>query len=191
VKITKVGDNSEIPNQLHDKDNGSYEVKYQVEEECEVKIDIFFQDDKGKMVPLRGSPYRASFSAKSAAGVNNITGPAMEKHLKSGLDELHNFIVETTKGAQTKDKNINDVKTLISVKDYVDSVYNKNDEIILKLDCLEEALRMFADKGHPKDGQVKQSKKLVDEFNNLKKLAKDIRKEITPLVQGEKDKTMN
>jgi hypothetical protein len=143
------------------------------------------------MVPLRGSPYKASFSAKSAAGVNNITGPAMEKYLKSGLDELHNFIVETTKGAQTKDKNINDVKTLISVKDYVDSVYNKNDEIILKLDCLEEALRMFADKGHPKDGQVKQSKKLVDEFNNLKKLAKDIRKEITPLVQGEKDKTMN
>ncbi len=50
---------------------------------------------------------------------------------------------------------------------------------------------MFSDRGHPKDAQVKQSKKLVDEFNNLKKLAKDIRKEITPLVQNEKDKTMN
>lgn len=191
VKITKIGDNTEVPNQLHDKDNGSYEVKYQVEEECEVKIEIFFQDDKGKMVPLRGSPYKASFSAKSAAGVNNIIGPAMEKYIKGGLEELHNFIVETTKGAQTKDKNIQDVKTLISVKDYVDSVYNKNDEIILKLDCLEESLRMFQEKGHPKDSQVKQSKKLVDEFNNLKKLAKDIRKEITPLVQGEKDKTTN
>jgi hypothetical protein len=32
---------------------------------------------------------------------------------------------------------------------------------------------------------------LVDEFNNLKKLAKDIRKEITPLVQSEKEKTTN
>jgi dynein heavy chain, axonemal len=191
VKITKTSDNSEVANQLHDKDNGSYEVKYQVDEECDVKIEIFFQDDKGKMVPVRGSPYKASFSAKSAAGVNNIIGPAMEKYIKGGLDELHNFIVETTKGAQTKDKNIQDVKTLISVKDYVDSVYNKNDEIILKLDCLEESLRMFQEKGHPKDNQVKQSKKLVDEFNNLKKLAKDIRKEITPLVQGEKDKTMN
>ena len=191
VKITKIGDNAEIPNQLHDKDNGSYEVKYQVDEECEVKIEIFFQDDKGKMVPLRGSPYRASFSGKSAAGVNNIVGPAMEKHIKSSLEELHTFIVEATKGAQTKDKNILDVKTLISVKDYVDSVYNKNDEIILKLDCLEETLRMFSERGHPKDAQVKQSKKLVDEFNNLKKLAKDIRKEITPLVQSEKEKTTN
>lgn len=106
VKITKVGDNAEILNQLHDKDNGSYEVKYQVEEECDVKIEIYFQDDKGKMVPLRGSPYKASFSGKSAAGVNNIVGPAMEKYIKGGLEELHNFIIETTKGAQTKDKNI-------------------------------------------------------------------------------------
>jgi len=73
----------------------------------------------------------------------------------------------------------------------VDSVYNKNDEIILKLDCLEETLKMFSERGHPKDAQVKQSKKLVDEFNNLKKLAKDIRKEITPLVQSEKEKTTN
>jgi len=143
------------------------------------------------MVPLRGSPYRASFSGKSAAGVNNIVGPAMEKYIKSSLEELHTFILEATKGAQTKDKNIQDVKTLISVKDYVDSVYNKNDEIILKLDCLEETLKMFSERGHPKDAQVKQSKKLVDEFNNLKKLAKDIRKEITPLVQSEKEKTTN
>lgn len=44
---------------------------------------------------------------------------------------------------------------MISVKDYVDSVYNKNDEIILRLDCLEEALRMFHERGHPKDSQVK------------------------------------
>ncbi len=165
-------------------------MKYQVDEECEAKIEIYFQDDKGKMVALRGSPYKASFTAKSAATVNNIVGPAMEKYLKGGLEELHNFIVETTKGAQTKDKNIQDVKTLISVKDYVDSVYNKNDDIILRLDCFEESLRLFADRGHPKDNQAKQCKKLVDEFNNLKKLAKDIRKEIVPLVNAEKDKTM-
>lgn len=143
VKITKVGENTEIPCQLTDKDNGSYEVKYQVEEECDVKVEILFQDDKGKYVPIRGTPYKASFSAKSAPAVNNLTGVAMDKYIKSGLEELHSFIVETTKGAQTKDKSITDVKTLISIKDYVDSVYNKNDDIILKLDCLEESLRMF------------------------------------------------
>lgn len=88
-----------------------------------MKIEILFEDDKGKMVHLRGSPYKGSFKASSAANFNNLTGPAMAKYIHSGLEELHSFIVETTKGAQTKDKNIQDVKTLISVKDYVESVF--------------------------------------------------------------------
>ena len=95
------------------------------------------------MEPIRGSPYRSSFSSKSAANVNNLTGPAMGKFIQSGLEELHKFIVETTQGAATKDKSITDVKTLISVKDNVDNVFNLKDEIILRLDCLDEALKMF------------------------------------------------
>lgn len=156
VKIMKLGNEpGEVQCQVIDKDNGQYIVKYQVDEEAEVKIEILFEDDKGKMVPVRGSPYKGSFSAKSAATANNLTGPAMGKFIQTGLEELHNFIVETTKGAQTKDKNIHDVKTLISVKDYVESVFNLNDEIVLKLDCLEESLKMFHDHGIAKDSQMK------------------------------------
>lgn len=106
VRILKIGDNSEIPCALTDKDNGSYSVKYEVPEECDAKIEILFEDDKGKMVHIRGSPYKASFKAAAAANANNLTGPAMVKYISSGLEELHTFIVETTKGAQTKDKNI-------------------------------------------------------------------------------------
>lgn len=73
--------NEEIPNEIVDKDDGQYIVKYQVPEECDVKIDILFEDDKGKMVPLRGCPYKASFSGKSAPNVNNLTGPAMGKYI--------------------------------------------------------------------------------------------------------------
>jgi aminopeptidase N len=62
---------------------------------------------------------------------------------------------------------------------------------VLKIDCLEESLKMFQEHGIGKDSQVKQIKKLSDEFANLRKLAKDIRKEITPLVQAEKEKTTN
>jgi dynein heavy chain len=191
VKITRVGDNQEVPSHLTDKDNGQYIVKYQVDDEVEVKIDILFEDDKGKMVSVRGSPYRAAFSHKAAAPSNNLTGPAMGKYIQSGLEEMHSFIVETTKGAQTKDKNINDVKTLIGVKDNVESVFNLNDELVLKLDCLEESLKMFQEHGIAKDSQVKQIKKLFDEFTSLKKLAKDIKKEITPLVNAENEKTTN
>ena len=58
------------------------------------------------MEPIRGSPYRASFSSKSPQNVNNLTGPAMGKFIQSGLEETHNFISETHKGSTTKDKNI-------------------------------------------------------------------------------------
>lgn len=77
------------------------------------------------------------------------------------------------------------------MKDYVESVFNLNDEIVLKLDCLEESLKMFQEHGIAKDSQVKQIKKLFDEFATLKKLAKDIKKEITPLVNNENEKTIN
>jgi len=123
VRILRTADNSEVAAQLIDRDNGSYQVKYQMDDESEIKIEILFEDDKGKMVHIRGSPYKANFKVASAANTNVITGPAMVKFIHSGLEELHSFILETTKGAQTKDKNIQDVKTLISVKDYVDSVF--------------------------------------------------------------------
>lgn len=94
-----MGDNQEIQSHLTDKDNGQYVVKYQVDDEAEVKIDILFEDDKGKMVSVRGSPYRAAFSSKAQPPSNNLTGPAMGKYIQSGLEEMHSFIVETTKGA--------------------------------------------------------------------------------------------
>ena len=38
---------------------------------------------------------------------------------------------------------------------------------------------------------MKQIKKLFDEWTGLKKLAKDIRKEISPMVANENEKTTN
>ena len=143
VKIVRIDTNEEVPSSIVDKNDGQYVITYQVNDECDVKVDILFEDDKGKMVSLRGCPYKASFSNKSAANVNNLTGPAMGKYIQSGLEEIHNFISETSKGAQTKDKNIQDVKNLITVKDSVENVFSLNDEIVLKLDCLDESLKMF------------------------------------------------
>ena len=85
VKITTISDEAPqlIPCEITDPDNGQYIVKYQVEEECEVKIEILFEDDKGKMVPLRGSPYKASFNPKSNPQANTLTGGAMSKYIQS------------------------------------------------------------------------------------------------------------
>lgn len=61
VKIVSQGENHvEIPSEIIDNDDGQYVVRYQMNEEQKVKIDIQFLDDKGKWVPVRGSPYSAS-----------------------------------------------------------------------------------------------------------------------------------
>jgi len=60
--------------------------------------------------------------------------------------------------------------------------------MLLKLDQLEETLSFLATKNLSKDSQVKQSKKLFEDWNSLKKLAKDIKKEITPIVASETQK---
>ena len=63
--------------------------------------------------------------------------------------------------------------------------------MILRLDCLDESLKMFQEHQIAKDSQLKQIKKLFDEWTGLKKLSKDIRKEISPLVANENEKTIN
>jgi hypothetical protein len=70
-------------------------------------------------------------------------------------------------------------------------VFNQNDDMVLRLDCLDEALRMFHEHQIAKDSQMKQIKRLFDEWTGLKKLVKDIRKEISPLVANENEKTTN
>jgi dynein heavy chain len=193
VKITTVEDEpKEIPTQITDKDDGSYNVKYVIPEPCDCKIEILFEDDKGTMVAIRGSPYKSNFSAKSQASSNVLTGPAMQKYIQSGLEDIHQFIIDTTKGANIKDKNIEkDVKELIGVKEHVESVYRRNDEIVLYLDCLEESLKMFQQNGMAKDSQIKGVKKLFEEWNQLKKVAKDTKKEIAPFVSNESEKNNN
>lgn len=62
---------------------------------------------------------------------------------------------------------------------------------MLNLDQLEETLNYLTSKGTAKESQIKQTKKLFDDWTNLKKLAKDIKKEVAPLVGSETQKNNN
>jgi hypothetical protein len=76
------------------------------------------------MVPIRGSPYTASFIHGLKPADNTMTGSIMDKYLKKELDRLNNYIVDSKKEIMTKDKDLKDVKALLKVKDNVDSVIN-------------------------------------------------------------------
>jgi hypothetical protein len=189
VKVTQTGDApKEIPSELVDNDDGTYHISYQVDEPAEVKIDITFENAKGKMIPIRGSPYHASFIEKGHS--NLITGPAMQKHVTSSLEQINTFIQDTNKGIALKDKDVeNDVKQLINVKDLVEEVFSRNDEMIFWLDCVDETLKLFQSKGIAKDSQLKTIRKQFDLWKNLKKNSKEVKKEITPFVENETEKT--
>ena len=191
VKVITVGDASkQIEANIVDNDDGTYLVTYQVDEPCEVKIQITFENEKQKMVPIRGSPYAASFTDKAAPSANQLTGPSMTKYISNSLEQIGEFISTTSKGINLKDKNIqNDVKELITVKEHVESVQNRNDEMIFWLDCVDEALRLFQKHERAKDSQLKAIKKNFDNWAALKKQAKETKKDIAPTVENEKEKT--
>jgi len=136
VKITSLGEETKvIESELVDNNDGTYRVTYTVDEPAEVKIEISFENEKQKMVPIRGSPYHASFTDKAPAGHNLITGPAMAKYISSSLEQIAEFISTTSKGVNLKDKDVeNDVKELIAVKEHVENVQSRNDEMIFWLD---------------------------------------------------------
>lgn len=143
------------------------------------------------MVPVRGSPYSASFSAATPATANHMSGPTLPKYVTRVIEQSQSWMKESSHAANTKDKDLTEIKQLISVVDAVNQVNERSDETMLSLDQLEETLNYLAVKGNAKESQIKQTKKLFDEWNNLKKLAKDIKKEVAPLVASETQKNNN
>lgn len=120
-----------------------------------------------------------------------MNGPTLPKYVAKTIEQTQNWMKETQANANTKDKNLEDIKQLISVFDSVGSVMENTDVMMLTLDQLEETLALLASQNMGKDSQVKQTKKLFDEWANLKKLAKDVKKEINPLVIQETGKNNN
>ncbi len=95
------------------------------------------------MVPLRGSPYSASFCAGTKADSNHLTGPSLPKYVTKVIDETGRWMKETTNAAKTSDKDLSEIKTLIGVVDSVKQVQAQTDSIMLQLDQLEETLNFL------------------------------------------------
>ena len=73
---------------IQDLDNGKYICKYNAPNEGEVEIKVLFQDDKGNMVPLRGSPYRGYMTAGFKEADGKMVGESMKKYISSEIKRL-------------------------------------------------------------------------------------------------------
>ena len=121
----------QIETEVLDRDDGSYMITYQVDEPCEVNIEVLFKNDKQKFVPVRGSPYRATFDEGVNPNMNKLIGPGIQKHVVAQIENLQEFMKETLAGLNVKDKDLQDVKELIKVKDHVETVNTKGESINL------------------------------------------------------------
>lgn len=112
----------EIEATIQDLDNGKYICKYVAPEEGEVEIKILFQDDKGNMVPLRGTPYKGFMKGGFKENDGKMVGEAMKKYISSEIKRLQELMGNTKTEINTKDKDkdMSNVKQLLKVKENVE-----------------------------------------------------------------------
>ena len=94
-------------------------------------------------MPIRGVPFKATFSNSAVAKDNLMTGSAMDKHIKKELERLTNLMNDNKRELNTKDKDLKDVKALLKVKENVEVTNRDTDLITLNIDQLEESLKLF------------------------------------------------
>jgi hypothetical protein len=75
-----------------------------------------------------------------------------------------------------------DVKVLLRVKEHVEETQANTDLITLNIDQLDESLKLFQAHKLSKDAQLKGLTAINKNWGELKKLCKETKKEIAPLV---------
>lgn len=173
----------EIECSIVDNQDGSYKVQYQIDEECEVDVHVNFEDDKGNLVAIRGSPYKASFSKAAKPADNTMSGPLMQAHFKQQVSDLNDYMSKKEKSISLKGKDMTEVPTLLSVKEETEEVFKNENKTTLKIDQLDESMKMFA-AAVPKV-KVDSSKfgKIQGNWNNVKNNSKNVKKTIAPIVE--------
>ena len=182
---------AEIKVDINDLDNGKYICQYSAQHEGEVVVQVDFKDDKGRMVPLRGSPYKAQMTKGLKANDSQMTGDAMKKYIGAEIKRLQDLMTNTRGEIVTKDKDMFDVKVLLNVKENVERTQQDQEAINLQIDQLDESLKLFFENKKVNESQLKAFQKSNKEWQDVKKLAKDVKKEIQPLVVQENEKNNN
>merc|ERR1711924_52181 len=91
----------DLPFELIDMDNGCYEMVYTADE-GEVVIHVKHIDDRQKPRPIRGSPFKPTFTNFGKNRANEYTGPLISGFCVNTLKSLEEFYKTTEAGINTK-----------------------------------------------------------------------------------------
>jgi dynein heavy chain len=155
----------DLPFEFEDMNTGQYEVRY-IADEGDVVIHVKLVDDKSKPVPVRGSPYKPTFTKMGRNRANEYSGPLVTQWVTQTLKSLDEFYQGTNTGHQTKLKD-GDVMNLIKVMNHIKDMYSQEDLLILNQDEVVETLAQLEREGLPSDKQLKQLKKISANLTTL------------------------
>lgn len=185
-KIVKIP----IENEIIDNNNGQYEVKFQYEEEGELNVDVLFADEKGEYFNIRGAPFKAKFSNEAPATNNEIKGEAYTQHIKKKLSSIEAFIKNASEGISTENgEHEKEVKGLLKIKNHLGEIEATQDQQLLELEVMEQALRNLSHGSKDKKADLEKTKKILHEQQKLLKKSKDTNTKIKPNIATEGEKS--
>merc|ERR1712107_498941 len=139
----------DLPYEITDKNDGQYEVKHQADE-GDVVAHVKLVDENGKPRPIRGFPFKPTFSNMARNKANEYTGPLVSSFITSSLKSLDEFYQTTNVGHSIKLKD-GDVMNLIKVMNHIKDMYREEDALILRQDEIFETLAHNDKEGVPGD----------------------------------------
>ena len=180
---------NEILYEIIDNDDGSYLVKYTID--CEVsnlKIDVNYKNELGKLEPIRGSPFYSGFKNGVPAKNNELIGPAVFNFITNNLVEIEEFMASTKENINIRNINKEEVFELLRVIENLQKIANRKEEIYLTLDILEQTVKMLEKNNISRDQDLRKILKLQEEWTSLHKMAATVEKDIALPVKNESDK---
>lgn len=99
-------DPSQINYDLTDNDDGSYTVKYKVDQPCHVDVEVYFQDENNNFVPVRGFPFSCQFLEDQKENQNEMDGPNILNYVQNSLEQIGTFIDTAKENIDIRHKNI-------------------------------------------------------------------------------------
>jgi len=86
------------------------------------------------MVHVRGSPYSATFVPTAKPADNTMNGALMQANFKQETNDLNDYMTKKDKAISVKGKDINEVNTLLTVKQEIEEVFKNEGSSALKID---------------------------------------------------------
>ena len=168
---------------IDDLQNGCYRVTFTAPKEDKYKIIVQLKEDS-QVKEIRGSPVIVNYNGTDPAN-NELTGQYMiTNFLKQNVMNLEGEIARLREAADTKGKDLDDIKVIIGIKDAINEIIKLSDGF----DCTITQLLEYYKFGELE--KVKAAKEIhIDRIHNLEKALDELEKvreasstEINPII---------